>query len=120
MPDADGEGAGTSDELYIFSASKWVSMYTAVRAVRAGEVLTLGGEVASLDTPVAALLEFWGGNDDDLRAGVTLRHLLTQTSGMNELSDIYPEVCGVLAHLRTSYEVLCTSTRVSDPHRLQK
>ena len=76
------------------------------RAVRAGEVLTLGGEVASLDTPVAALLEFWGGNDDDLRAGVTLRHLLTQTSGMNELSDIYPEVCGVLAH--TSYFVRST------------
>ena len=70
------KGATTFDtEMTIFSSTKWVSGVTIMSAVQEG--------LLSLDDPASQWLQYWTTDPADPRSRVTLRHLLSFTSGMS-------------------------------------
>eukprot|EP00965_Chrysotila_dentata_P196506 6177618-Pleurochrysis_carterae.AAC.3 len=67
-------GSQTVSQVILASSSKFPAALAIAGAVADGHL--------SFDTRAYELLEWWSSAADDLRSGVTLRHLLTFTSGL--------------------------------------
>eukprot|EP01065_Artemidia_motanka_P042081 TRINITY_DN557_c0_g1_i2.p1 TRINITY_DN557_c0_g1~~TRINITY_DN557_c0_g1_i2.p1 ORF type:complete len:409 (+),score=148.91 TRINITY_DN557_c0_g1_i2:103-1329(+) len=66
------------------STSKWPMAMTMVGVVNSGAI-------SSLDDPVHKYVSWWTSNSSDLRSRVTLKHLLSFTSGFGAMDDIVAE-----------------------------
>jgi hypothetical protein len=67
-------GLSSSQGIRVWSASKWVTGYMILRLIDDGKL--------SLDDPAAKVLKWWTTDKNDMRSTVTIRHLLSQTAGL--------------------------------------
>eukprot|EP00928_Gymnodinium_smaydae_P076722 TRINITY_DN5978_c0_g1_i3.p1 TRINITY_DN5978_c0_g1~~TRINITY_DN5978_c0_g1_i3.p1 ORF type:complete len:481 (+),score=20.85 TRINITY_DN5978_c0_g1_i3:75-1517(+) len=79
------EGGIKEDQaIDVYSASKWVTGYVVLKLIDQGKF--------TLDTRVCTLLDWWSCEGDN-RAKVTVRHLLSQTDGLDQFGAVFLGQC---------------------------